>query len=240
MIEFTYAPEIQSVRHQKIIESKLFQDWFVKADREFQIRKIHFSSVDFRRDGVEPLFIKLSAEAFQKDHRPVNGIVLLRGNAVGVLVVLWCENKPYLLLVEQPRFPIASVNSLEIPAGILDHSSDFREIALRELKEEAQIDAKDTELIDLSGFWYGGDVKGFAASCGLLDEFIRLYAIERFVTSEELKSYHLKKQIYEEENEWIKTLVVPYEEAAKRFVDGKSLIALFLYERWLKAMGRTI
>ena len=38
-----------------------------------------------------------------------------------------------------------------------------------------------------------------------------------------------------EEIEWIKTVVLPYEEAARQFIDGKNLIALFLYERWKQA-----
>jgi ADP-sugar diphosphatase len=43
-----------------------------------------------------------------------------------------------------------------------------------------------------------------------------------------------KDQEYTEEIEWIKTVVLPYEDAAHEFIDGKNLIALFLYERWLK------
>ena len=76
---------------------------------------------------------------------------------------------------------------------------------------------------------------GFAASCGLLDERIRLYAIERDVTPEQLKAMDGKDQEYNEEIEWIKTVVLPYEEAAHEFIDGKNLIALFLYERWLES-----
>jgi ADP-sugar diphosphatase len=65
-----------------------------------------------------------------------------------------------------------------------------------------------------------------------------LYAIERDVTREQLEAMDGKNQTYVEENEWIRTEVLPYEEAAHKFVDGKNPIALFLYERWLKAQGR--
>jgi cell division protein FtsX len=54
----------------------------------------------------------------------------------------------------------------------------------------------------------------------------------------QLEAMDGKNQTYVEENEWIRTEVLPYEEAAHKFVDGKNLIALFLYERWLKAQGR--
>jgi hypothetical protein len=105
-------------------------------------------------------------------------------------------------------------------------------VALSELEEEAQIVAEDSELIDLTRFWWGDSVDGFAGSCGLLDERIRLFAIEREVTPEQLKAMDGKDQTYMDENEWIRTEVLPYEEAAHQFVDGKNLIALFLYERW--------
>lgn len=89
-------------------------------------------------------------------------------------------------------------------------------------------------------FWYKGKSEGFAASCGLLDERIRLYAIEREVTPEQLKAMDGKDQQYTEEIEWIRTEVLPYEEAAHQFIDGKNFIAMFLYERWLKSQGREV
>ena len=107
-----------------------------------------------------------------------------------------------------------------------------------ELEEEAQIKASKEELIDLTAFFHGENVEGFAASCGLLDEKIRLYAIERTVTREELESLNGKEQSYTKEEEWIRTEVLPYEEASKKFLDGKNLIALFMYERYLESKGR--
>ena len=234
-IEYTFASEIDQADYDVILESRIFQEWLSATSAKFRITKIHFSSVDFLSKVHRPLFIKLKATAMLPDGRPVHGIVLVRGNAVGVLVVLKCEGKRYLLLVRQPRFAISEQASLEIPAGILDWTGDYRKVALSELEEEAQIKASDSELIDLMDFWYGGKSDGFAASCGLLDERIRLYAIEREVTPEQLKAMDGRDQQYTDEIEWIRTEVLPYEDAARQFVDGKNLIALFLYERWLRA-----
>ncbi len=234
-IEYTFASEIAEADYPLILESRIFKEWLSATEKQFKVTKIHFTSVDFLRNGRQPLFIKLNAMATLPDSRPVHGIVLVRGNAVGILVVLRCEGKKYLLLVRQPRFAISEQASLEIPAGILDWTGDYRKVALSELEEEAQIKADDSELIDLMDFWYQGKSEGFAASCGLLDERIRLYAIERDVTPEQLAAMDGKDQQYTEEIEWIKTVVLPYEEAARQFIDGKNLIALFLYERWLKA-----
>jgi len=240
MIEYSFAAEIAEADKSILLNSRIYKEWLEKSEEKFIVKKVHFASADFLLKGRQPLFIKLEATATLPDGRPVHGIVLVRGNAVGVLVVLRCEGKPYLLLVRQPRFAISEQASLEIPAGILDWTGDYRKVALSELEEEAQIKAEDSELIDLTEFWYQGSSVGFASSCGLLDERIRLYAIERDVTAEELKAMDGKDQQYTEEIEWIKTEVLPYEEAARKFVDGKNLIALFMYERWLKAQGRTL
>lgn len=234
-IEYSFSPEIAEVDRPVVLESRIYREWLEASQKKFVVTKVHFSSVDFLRKGRQPLFIKLTATATLPDGRPVHGIVLVRGNAVGILVVLRCEGKKYLLLVRQPRFAISEQASLEIPAGILDWTGDYRKVALSELKEEAQIDAEESELIDLMDFWYQGKSDGFAASCGLLDERIRLYAVERDVTPEQLRAMDGKDQQYTEEIEWIRTEVLPYEEAARQFVDGKNLIALFLYERWLQS-----
>jgi len=233
-IEYSFAAEIAKEDYSLITECKIFKDWLESSTKHFVVSKIHFESVNYFDKKHVPLFIKLKATATLPDGRPVHGIVLVRGHAVGVLVVLRCEGEKYLLLVRQPRLPISEQASLEIPAGILDWSGDYRKVALSELEEEAQIKADDSELIDLSEFWWKDSTPGFAGSCGILDERIRLYAIERDVTREQLHMMDGKNQTYVDENEWIRTVVLPYEEAAHQFIDGKNLIALFLYERWLK------
>ena len=232
-IEYSFAAEIAEEDYSLIVECKIFKDWLEASWEKFIVTKVHFESVNFFDKKHVPLFIKLKATATLPDGRPVHGIVLVRGNAVGVLVVLRCEGQKYLLLVRQPRLAISEQASLEIPAGILDWSGDYRKVALSELEEEAQIHADDSELIDLTDFWWKGSTPGFAGSCGILDERIRLYAIERDVTREQLEAMDGKNQTYVDENEWIRTQVLPYEEAAHKFIDGKNLIALFLYERWL-------
>ncbi|MCF0216039.1 MAG: NUDIX domain-containing protein [Fibrobacteraceae bacterium] len=240
MIQYSFAQEIDEKDYDLIINCPIYQQWLKESLEKFKVTEVYFASVDYFAKEHKPLFIKLRATATLPDGRPVHGIVVVRGHAVGVLVVLWCLGKPYLLLVRQPRLAISETDSLEIPAGILDWSNDFRKVALSELKEEAQILAQEDELIDLMDFWYGNFTKGFAGSCGLLDERIRLYAIERQVTPEQLKVMDGKSQTYTDEIEWIKTEVLPYEEASHQFIDGKNLIAMFLYERWLKSQGRKL
>ena len=131
-------------------------------------------------------------------------------------------------------FSIVVLPNKPFRTGLITTGSERHKVSIQLPSEEAQIVADDSELIDLTEFWWKGSTPGFAGSCGLLDERIRLYAIERDVTREQLDAMNGKNQTYVEENEWIRTEVLPYEEAAHKFVDGKNLIALFLYERWLE------
>ena len=237
----SFATEIPVEHRQLVLKSNLWTRWIARVLEQFHVASVRFHSVDvIRRKGVPaPLFIKLEAQATDLEGKRQHGIVLLRGGAVGVLVVLICEGERYLLLVDQPRFPLAERHSLEIVAGILDKSDDPVEIALDELREEGQIEARAEELIDLTGFWQA-DSTGFAASCGLLDETIRLYALEREVDRATLDAMNGKDQDYQEEGEWIRTVVLPYEQAARRFQDGKCFVALFLYERFLQEHRRSL
>ena len=124
-IEYSFSPEIAEADRPVVLESRIYREWLEASQKKFVVTKVHFSSVDFLRKGRQPLFIKLTATATLPDGRPVHGIVLVRGNAVGILVVLRCEGKKYLLLVRQPRFAISEQASLEIPAGILDWTGDY-------------------------------------------------------------------------------------------------------------------
>ncbi len=136
-IEYSFATDISESDYQIIVDCPFFKDWITKARKDFAVTHIHVDSVDYFSRVHRPLFIKITATATLPDGRPVHGVVLLRGNAVGVLVVLRCEGKKYLLLVRQPRLAITEEASLEIPAGILDWSGDYRKVALSELEEEA-------------------------------------------------------------------------------------------------------
>ena len=96
MIEYTYSPEIAEADRPVILESRIYKDWLEKTQEKFVVTKVHFASVDFLRKGRQPLFIKLDATATLPDGRPVHGIVLVRGNAVGVLVVLLRREKVFV------------------------------------------------------------------------------------------------------------------------------------------------
>ena len=69
----------------------------------------------------------------------VPGIVFMRGGAVGVLVILHCEDREYTILTCQARVPVGDSNLPEIPAGMLDGSGNFKGVAAQELEEECEL-----------------------------------------------------------------------------------------------------
>ena len=240
-MEFFYSQAIPEADHALISESAIVRRWLASLDPAFTLQSVRFESVDFvTRKGIRiPLFVKLKAEVQDEQGKRVPGIVMLRGDAVAVLVVLWCEGLAYLLLVDQSRFAIGKRHSLEVVAGMLDWSKDWRKVALAELEEEAGVCAKDEELIDLAGE-FNDAKKGYAVSCGLLDERLYFAAIERQVTYEQLALMHDREQEYLDEDEGIRTKVIPYADAIAAFEDSKCFNAVFLYERWLRKQGRAL
>lgn len=240
-MEYTYAPGIPTDDYPLIPQSPLFQGWLGSLDSLFHLSAVHFESADFvtRKGQKILLFLKIKATVTDEKGKRVPGIVMLRGNAVGVLVVLWCEGKPYLLLVDQPRLATGTRHSLEIVAGMLDWSSDWHKVALEELHEEAGLQVSDHELIDLQSE-FGGQQTGVIVSCGLLDERLYLAAVEREVSRADLKNMDGKEQEYTAEEEGIHTVVLPYHDACRRFTDSKSMIAVYLYEKWREKHGKPL
>ncbi|HSQ40784.1 MAG TPA: NUDIX hydrolase [Fibrobacteraceae bacterium] len=239
---YTFSLEIPEADQPLILQSPLFCNWLVSLQRNYVVSSLHFASADFfsHHEQRRLLFLKLKVQVSNVDGKNLSRVVVLRGNAVAVMVVLWCEGKPYQLLVDQARFPIGAIHHLEIVAGILDWSQDWRKVALAELDEEAGLEVADSELIDLSQVSGIGGADGFTTSCGLLDERVHLVALERTVAREELERLDGRGQTYVDEDEGIRTIVLPYFEALQRCTDTKGLCAAFLYERWCAGQGRPI
>lgn len=231
-INYKFSKEIADKHHSLILESKQFCDWLAQQSRNFVIRELYFQQADIiKRSGKDHLlFLKLKADAVDKDGRKAHGITLLRGDAVGILVVLICEGQEYLLLVEQPRFAIGESRFLEIPAGMLDDSNNAFEVAIAELKEEANIYADLNEIIDLNTLFAGKDSRGVVPSGGLMEEFVKLLLYKKEISREELDSYRDKEQSYLVEEENIITRIFLIDDVLPKLTDAKSLIAILMYQ----------
>jgi ADP-sugar diphosphatase len=158
------------------------------------------------------------------------GICFLRGNAVSVLVALFCEDSCYSLLVEQPRIPLGHASCWELPAGMMEGDSIVG-TAVMELEEECGIHIDPHELVDLTALSCQLAVDqghlpeaGIATSPGGCDEMVRFLYLERLVTREELEAMKDRLTGLREQGEVITLRVVPMEDVWKVSGDAKAML----------------
>ncbi len=222
---------------EMILKGTLFKDWLSTMDTTITIQGLEFKSADFiqKKGKKHLLFLKINTDAVDEKGRKVNGIVFLRGGAVGCLIILKCEGEKYVLYVEQARIGMGSRNCAEIPAGMLDHSSDYEGVMITELDEEAHVQVERGELVDLTEEVLGIKDTGIYVSVGGMDEFLRMFLLEREVEREYIEQRHDLQRIHDSEDEVIQIKVEPYEKAQKAMShDVKNLCAFYLYEKWKK------
>ena len=171
------------------------------------------------------------------------GICFLRGNAVTILVTLFCRSddqdnvstteQQYALLVEQPRVPIGQVSCLELPAGMMDdESQSVTGIAVQEIREECGIDLDATALVDLTDLALQKTavqqghlpLAAIPHSPGGCDEFCRYFYVEKRVTAEELNAMQGRLQGLRNHGEHIVLRVVPLEQVWSISGDAKAIM----------------
>lgn len=196
-----------------------YANWIKRMDQRFKIEEIRVQAVDRRHSGGL-LFAKLFVKAYDQEGRQVPGAVLLRGDASAVLIVIRCEGEKYTVIVRQPRFAAGLYETKEIPAGMLDDSTDKLTTAIREVMEETGLEITKENVTDLGGFF---------PTYGISDEIIFLFAAEINLTKEELES--LKGRICgcPDENEKIRVEIIPLRSLSEVTDDPKSLMAYWRY-----------
>ena len=215
---------------QPAIESKPFQEWkeSIEGHKGLRVKKVTIQGIDMF--GPRVGFVKFKADV-ELDGQFVPGIVFMRGGAVAILVVLVSGDEEYVVLTKQARVPIGEISYPEIPAGMLDGNGEFAGVAAKELKEEADLHIRSSELIDMTNLAYGSKFRGVYPSPGGCDEYIRLFLYKREVTVEELTAIRGKSGLGDrEEGELISLDVVPLSELYTATSDGKALAALCLYD----------
>eukprot|EP01133_Synstelium_polycarpum_P012264 gene12264-14374_t len=233
-IPVTIASSLSDIPVDTILNAPNFVKWVQKMDKQdkLQVKSINVQSVDMFGKNVG--FLKFKAEVLAlPDNRPVPGIVFCRGGSVAILVILKSKEsgKEFSLLTVQTRVPAASFNYAEIPAGMLDGSGHFVGVAAKEMKEETGIDVTEDKLVDLTSLAYGADADGMFPSPGGCDEYIRLFLFRDTLDQAKIDELQNKCTGCLSENESITLDVVPLEDLWKRSADGKTLSALFLYEK---------
>eukprot|EP01052_Picozoa_sp_SAG31_P004648 SAG31_NODE_195_length_20708_cov_9.627638_2_plen_508_part_00 len=162
----------------------------------------------------------------------------MRGDAVGVLVILECAGKEYTILTLQPRVPQGCSAVPEIPAGMVDEQTgQFRGVAAQEMREETGLLINIQDLVDLTELAYGERFRGILPSAGGCDETVRLFLYRQSVSVSFLKMMDGRLTGNTGEGEQIILRLMGLDEAWNVSPDAKLLSALCLYDR-LKSQGK--
>jgi len=134
--------------------------------------------------------------------------VLIRGETVGVLVILVAEEdqKQYVLTVKQQRLGIADRASEEIVSGMSFQPMSLKAAALQELQEEAGIYAAEKDLTFLGKMH---------ATAGLCDETVNIYRVIKVMPRAQILAMDGVKKGLAAENEDITITIRPLEETRR-------------------------
>jgi len=215
------------------IIAQITNNWFIptmnaiKDDDNYKIKNIRLQSYDMF--GSKVGFTKVMSD-FKYCGKPVPAILFLRGGAVAILPDICCQGKKYTILTVQRRVPISDMAYEEIPAGMLDGSSDFAGVAAKELHEETGIKLNMSDLIDLGVM---------IPSAGGCDERIRLYTTKPInLTIEQLNEFKGKLTGNLEEGESITLKIIEFDQIWN-LTDAKALCALVRYQNLVKPQATT-
>lgn len=240
-VPVTWDEGVAASEVEAALASRKFRDWADGMDSSLWLESIHVQGVDMFGPNVG--FVKLNATTHRADdpqQRTIPGIVLLRGHAVAILVVVHCDGQRYALLTSQARAAAGTGHMVEAVAGMLDENRNFAGVAARELEEEAGIAVHEDDLVPLSSAAFGEGAKhGVYMSPGLLDEAISLFALQRRVSPDTLARLLAREGGLRDEGELIRLVAVPLDHVWRRVPDAKTLSAVLLFEK-LEQEGRIL
>jgi 8-oxo-dGTP pyrophosphatase MutT (NUDIX family) len=156
------------------------------------------------------------------------------------------DKELYTIMTIQPRTAATSLAFAEIPAGMIDDHGTFAGAAAQEIKEEAELEVRADELIDLTAltaeFVEDGSgeqlQKAMYPSPGGCDEFIPIFLWRKRLPRAQLEAMEGKLTGERDDGEMITLKIVKARDLWKvGFRDGKTLAAWALYSG-LKAEGK--
>lgn len=148
-----------------ICKSPKFIQWLNRFSLDkFNLVSINITDVDFFSRVPQPEklgFLKFTCEVYTKDGDPIDGIVFLRGDSAGIMIIPEDEDgNQYVLLTEQPRIPTGGFKE-EIVAGMFDSITGetvLNEVIRKEISEETGLvfDSSDPTYQPLGRFTLSG------------------------------------------------------------------------------------
>jgi ADP-sugar diphosphatase len=190
----------------QILAAPKFQNWLQQLDTSIlDIDHIRIDHVKWFCNPANPdpaklgfLYLEVIAKEKQTN-KTLPGIVFLRGNAVAVLIYVNVGSEEYIIFTEQTRVPIGR-KILEIPAGMMDDSSNFAGVAMKEISEETGLKAPHVNDLKFLG--------KIIPSAGGCDEEISLFFWKTSVSMEKKDEILSKIHGNSAENESIKILFI--------------------------------
>ncbi|KAL6872148.1 hypothetical protein J3F83DRAFT_733958 [Trichoderma novae-zelandiae] len=157
------------------------------------------------------------------------------------------SDERYVVLTVQPRVPAGSLSFVELPAGMVDGSGNFKGVAAKEIEEELGITIRQDELTCLSELAEqasvqqrretaaAGQGESLAAatypSAGGCDEHITIYSYEQRIPRSQLSEWEGRLTGERSHGEKITLKVVPMQNLWKEGArDAKCLAALALWQ----------
>lgn len=155
------------------------------------------------------------------------------------------SDERYVVLTVQARTAAGSLAFVELPAGMVDGSGNFKGVAAKEIEEELGITIHEDELTCLSELAEAsreqrntdtvGEREDLAAamfpSAGGCDEYITIYSAERRIPRGQLSEWEGRLTGERDIGEKITLKVVPIKDLWKEGArDAKALAALALWQ----------
>ncbi|RFU76028.1 nudix domain-containing [Trichoderma arundinaceum] len=214
----------------------------------YALRSVTVQAYDFFGGGRLG-FVKLTASVSNSAGETLPAAALLRGPSVAMLVMLVPDDAPpdsderYVVLTVQPRIPVGSLSFVELPAGMVDGSGNFKGVAAKEIEEELGITIHEDELTCLSELAAASiekqDTKdegenltaAMFPSAGGCDEHITIYSYEQRIPRSQLSEWEGRLTGERSHGEKITLKVVPMQHLWKEGArDAKCLAALALWQ----------
>lgn len=226
-VPITWSYEVSDEIKEAVYNCKKFKDFINAIDYQIVVSSIDIQSVDMFGPGVVG-FIKLKAQA-TRHGKKIPSIAFIRGHSVGVYVKIINKdnrNESWVLMTQQARFPIGKGGYIEICAGMLDDSGDFRGKCAEEIEEEFAIKINISDLIPLYPATEGVKAnRAFVLSGGGCDEKMQLFKIEIEMSKEEIDALDGKLTGLADSSEHIIMRLIPTDKFTTIIDDMKSVLA---------------
>jgi len=235
-VRVTWSTGVSSDLAQRVLNDyQPFKEWIEKYNKNSagdKIQGIHLQAIGVVSGKVE--FVKFFAQITNKLDQPLPGSIFMIGSSVAVLIVLKLQEegaqdngKEFTIITLQPRSSVGGEIVSELPAGTIDKGHFAGHISLL-LNQEAHLDIKADDLIDLVTKASNGASRGIFTNPNFSDEVVKLYLYRKTVNKEQIKDYYERLTGFAIDNHPLNLKIISLDELIG-VPDVKALSALCLY-----------